>query len=64
MPKSNLLCLPRDAAEGMEELAAKWEDLHYWESGMETRKRAANHPKCFWPDGNSHGRMQSWNPNP
>jgi hypothetical protein len=47
MPKSNLLCLPRDAVEGMEELAAIWEDLHYWESGMETRKRAANHPKCF-----------------
>ena len=29
MPKSKSLCLPRDALEGMEELAVVREDLHY-----------------------------------
>ena len=29
LPKSKLLCLPRDTVEGMEELAVVREDLHY-----------------------------------
>ena len=29
MPKNKSLCLPRDAVEGMEELAMVREDLHY-----------------------------------
>jgi hypothetical protein len=32
MPKSKLLCLPRDAVEGTEKLAVVGEDLHYRET--------------------------------
>ena len=29
MPKNKSLCLPRDAVDGLEEVAVTWEDLHW-----------------------------------
>jgi hypothetical protein len=47
MPKSKLLCLPRDAVEGVEELAVVREELHYRKQLI----RIARDLEFFWGNG-------------